>query len=102
MKTKCYAIYCSKHPLYNQRAPLLKTEKVVTGFRGDIFLSPTHPHAAEVACLEVVGDFHSVDPEDFEWPETAYADGYAHTFAEEGSVELHGACGNEDYEGKRG
>ena len=97
MKTKCYCVYCSKHPLHNKRKEF---KKILTGFSPDHFIgSEFDEQAADVDCLEVESAADGyVDLNDFDYEKTAYGDGCAVTGSDAPGLLLYASCGNEDYE----
>jgi hypothetical protein len=100
MKTKCYCVFCSKHPLYEMR----NEQKILTGFEPGCWIyDGDYPSGREVNCLYPESDFFGefdADPEEFEYPETAYGDGVSQTGCIRTGYAVFANCGNEDYEGK--
>ena len=97
--THCYCIYCPNHPLFEQRH---KLGSPVTGFDPTKFiLNDYKHHGAFVDCLEPKSSaFHSpwnLDPDDFDYPVTAYGDGVSETGLYTAGLTLHASCGNETY-----
>lgn len=99
MRTKCYCTSCKNHPKFEQNALLGYPP---TGFLPDRYIDDRYePHAAEVDCLKPVSDAferYFLDPEDFEYPVTAYGDGSAETGFSSNCLVLYAGCGNEQYE----
>lgn len=100
MNTICYCIYCSKHPLYAQR----NTLPSLTGWEvGDIILNKYKKSGVKVSCLEpeseMIEDLH-INPNEHEFPITAYSDGISWTGYEDDWYMVKAICGNEDYLGE--
>jgi len=99
MKTKCYCIFCKRHPLYGQ-----KFEEWVAGWYPGKFIYNDHEEkktGVEVDCLEpehYVFDEYDIDMEQFEFPITAYGDGCALTGFSEPGIEMTTTCLNEEHE----
>lgn len=94
MKTKCYCIFCSKHPLYKESEKI----KAVTGWRiGDH--EPKPDTGKDVDCLEpesIALDELNLFAEELEWPITAYADGGSETGVDGNDYVISGYCAGED------
>lgn len=101
MKTTCYCIYCPNHPQFEERHTL---GSPVTGFTASktIWQDKYNSHKAEVDCLLPQSDafyVHNLDPEDFNYPTTAYGDGCSETgFYNYYGLTLYATCGNETYQ----
>ena len=100
MRTKCYCIFCPKHPKHNQRNQL---GNPVVGFHVGDFINPSYDHqGSDVDCLEPISDafehYFFLDAEDFNYPITAYGDGSSVTgFYSVNGLTLYAGCGNEEY-----
>jgi len=98
MKTKCYCIFCPKHPLHHKQKEF---KEVLTGWDvGGFISSPYEEQGAIVHCLSPQSDaFYDLnkEPEDFEWKITAYGDGCAITGYEGIGYCIRATCGNEGY-----
>lgn len=100
MKTRCYCTYCPNHPKFEQRHSLGSPP---TGFcAGRYIPSNFAPHGAEVDCLQPVskafGFPWELDPNDFDYPVTAYGDGSAESGMDTAWLTLYAGCGNEKYQ----
>lgn len=96
MKTKCYCLGCKNHPLHSKR----NEYQWLVGWSPDKMVF-SHPYGTEVDCLDPVSDAFDIfweDPEDFEYPITAYGDGCAITGFQENGITLVAFCKNEDHE----
>ena len=97
MKTTCYCIYCSKHPLNSVRKGL----KCLTGWDvGDFIDSEYEDQGKKVSCLKPMSnafDELNIDPADWKFPVTAYRDGISITGFEGRGFEISANCENEDY-----
>jgi len=97
MKTTCYCIFCKKHPLHGQ-----KFEEWVVGWYPGKFLYNDHEErktGVGVDCLEpdeTIFYDYEIDMEQFEFPITAYGDGYALTGFSEPGIEMTTWCLNEE------
>ena len=100
MRTKCYCTHCPKHPKFDVRHSF---EYPVTGFEVHKFISPDFDdQAATVNCLEpfcgAIKD-GTIDPEDYDFPVTAYGDGSSYTgFWNIDGLSVHAVCLAERYE----
>jgi hypothetical protein len=98
METECYCIYCKKHPLYEKRKEL----QVLTGWQvGYIILDAERYGGENVECLSPISDAFEelwIDPEDYEFPVTAYDDGMSSTGIDEDYFKVYAICENEEYE----
>jgi hypothetical protein len=99
MKTKCYCVYCPKHPLHYD----IVRQDVLTGWSvGDFIWEEKHrEQGREVVCLNPKSDFfedYGIDADEFEFPITAYNDGISETGTEEAGFTIYAYCGNEEYE----
>lgn len=100
MKTTCYCIYCSKHPIYD------KEEKLVaaTGIRGQSVPNNFRDHGKKVECLTPLSnafDELNLSPEELDWEQTAYADGGSYTEVDGRGYTIMAFCDNEDYLGEK-
>ena len=99
MKTKCFCVYCSNHPLYNERNNL----PVVVGWTLDrMIFGDCARTGVDVECLQPESDaFFELDisPDEHEFPITAYGDGSSNTGFEGMGYVVHAYCSKEDYEG---
>lgn len=100
MKTRCYCIFCPKHPKHSQRNNL---GEILTGYSADKTIIGDYEHqASEVDCLNPRSDafvMHDLDPDDFKYPITAYGDGCSETgFYYHFALTLYATCGNEEYQ----
>jgi hypothetical protein len=97
MKTRCYCIYCPKHPLFNRR----KEFSPLTGYApGDYIDNRYEESGADVECLIPDSDAfldYNIDPEDEEFEITAYADGFAQTGFVKTGIVLYAVCRSEGY-----
>jgi len=97
MKTKCYCLYCTRHPLHDKRDNF----NVLTGYEPGQYISAEfNIQGKEVDCLSPLSDaFIELDikAEDFEWKVTAYGDGSAITGVEGVGFTLFAGCGNETF-----
>ena len=96
MKTHCYCIGCKKHPKHEDRKNLVW----VTGYPKFIY-GDDGKSGADVDCLSPSSGFfddNRGEPEEFEFPETAYGDGSSLTQAEEIGFTIFANCENEDHE----
>ncbi len=97
MKTKCYCVYCKKHPLFIEK----KDFKVVTGFQVGNYVSDMFTSGRDVNCLNPISDAFDdfdIDPENYEFPITAYGDGISQTGFEGRGYIIYANCDNEEYE----
>ena len=101
MKTNCFCVFCSKHPLYNQR------EHAHTGFRDGRGISEKHLNdGARVECLEPEAfkecqRLLDGDESEYEYPITAYGDGISVAVGKMiYSSNIEAYCKNEDYKGE--
>lgn len=99
MKTKCYCTSCPNHPKFKQRHELGSPP---TGFRANYSIPYNFdPHAAEVDCLKPVSqafEDYFLEPDEFDYPLTAYGDGEAVTGYYSWWLTLNAGCDNERYE----
>ncbi len=98
MKTKCYCVGCPKHPLFENRHNYV----FYTGFDvGDtIWKNEDLVQGADVDCLEPVSDaFDDLDinPEEHDFPITAYGDGNSITGFDGRGYTIVANCENEEY-----
>jgi hypothetical protein len=98
MKTKCYCIFCTKHPLHNKQKEF---KEVLTGYDPSVGLigSEFDEQGKEVDCLQPLSNaFYELgrEPEDFAWKITAYGDGCAITGVEGTGFTIFANCGNEE------
>ena len=86
------------HPKFEQNALLGYPP---TGFRAGSFISNRYEHhASQVDCLKPISDAfedYFLDPEDFDYPITAYGDGSAETGFRSNSLVLYAGCGSEEH-----
>ncbi len=100
MNTKCYCTYCPNHPKFAQRHTL---GSPVTGY-SPLKYNPDDnydAHAAEVNCLKPMSisiDNGTIDPDDYDFPITAYGDGCSMTGFNGSDLVLFAHCANEEYE----
>ena len=83
MNTKCYCICCIHHPLHAKRDEF--PHYFVSWHPGDYIPTDYHEQGADVDCLKPRSEaFYELDkqPEDFQFPATAYEEGIATTYAE--------------------
>ena len=95
MKTECHCLYCPRHPLHKKRGDIVSP----TGYDPTKW-GPGGKTGREVDCLKPVSDAFDafdIDPEDEEFPTTAYGDGCAMTGFERDGITLYAHCGNEEY-----
>lgn len=101
MKTKCYCIFCPKHPLFERQKEFLRDGQI-SGWHANCF-SPLNfrmDMGADVECLNPRSDaFYelNIDPEDCEFKTCAYGDGCSETGISGLGWEIDAYCGNEDY-----
>jgi len=99
MKTKCYCVYCPKHPLFKRQAEFDK----ITGWHSNMF-SPLNfdmTAGADVDCLDPKSDAFfelDIDPKSHEFETTAYGDGGSETGFSGMGYEVNAYCGNEEYQ----
>ena len=98
MKTTCYCVYCPRHPLHYD----IVRKDVLTGWRvGDFIWDKMHKdQGIEVDCLEPASAFfedYGYDPENYDFPITAYNDGMSETGTEEDGFTIYAYCANEEY-----
>lgn len=99
MKTKCYCVFCKKHPLHDKANSF---KEILTGWCpdysvGDKFLE----QGANVNCLNPKSEAFEkgwLAPEIFDYPITAYGDGFALTGFWKPMLDVQACCGNEDNE----
>ena len=101
MKTKCYCVFCPKHPLFKRQAEF--SGKRIAGWHSNMFmpLSFAEEAGADVTCLDPKSDaFYelNIEPEDHEFKTTAYGDGGSETGFSGMGYEIDAYCGNETYE----
>ncbi len=98
MKTKCYCIFCKKHPLHDKQKEF---KDWLTGWDvGNFIDSKYNETCAEVNCLNPDSDaFDELDltPSNLRFPITAYGDGFAVTGFEGNGFTIYASCKNEDY-----
>ncbi len=95
MKTTCYCVYCKKHPLYGKADDF---EHPGSYFAGD-FYDGDKKFGKEVDCLEPVSsafDDLPIEPEEFDYPITAYGDGVTSTGHEGRGFIIFAHCGAEE------
>lgn len=99
MKTKCYCIFCKKHPLHKEQD---KFKDWLVGWEpGNFIKLEFKDQGKEVDCLEPVSEaFYELgrEPEEFEYPVTAYGDGNADTGVEGPGFIIYACCTNEEHE----
>lgn len=96
MKTTCYCIYCPHHPLFEKRHDI----KFPTGFFVGEFIREGYEAGVEVDCLQPDSPAFSelnIDPDDYEFPKTAYGDGSSQTGFSGHGFEIQAYCDNEEY-----
>jgi len=96
VKTRCYCIYCPRHPLHEQQGSM----KAVSDFQPYkmIFMAEG---GADVDCLDPKSDAYEsydIDPSDEEYPYTAYGDENSVTGFTSNGITLYATCGNEGFE----
>lgn len=111
MKTKCYCIYCSKHPLYKKLLGGHPYSIPVNAYSPGDYIGREYTAGVQVDCLVPKGqvfDELGINPEDVkdEFEITAYGDGlsitgYIEKPNEYTTVEVWATCGNEDYLGDK-
>lgn len=100
MKTSCYCIFCHNHPKFSQRYSL---GVPVTGY-SPLKYNPNSDHdshKAEVDCLEPHSpsiENGTIDPDDYDFPVTAYGDGISQTGFYNNDLVLFACCVNEKHE----
>ena len=100
MKTRCYCIFCPKHPKHSQRNNL---GKPFLSYSVERWIGKDYEHqASDVDCLDPKSDAFEMhfflDAEDFEYPITAYGNGASETgFYNCSGLTLYATCGNEEY-----
>ena len=98
MKTKCYCVYCPKHPFFERQKEFGR----VSGWHANMW-SPLNfdmTAGADVECLDPKSDaFYEldIDPDDYEFKTCAYGDGSAETGIDGCGWEIDAYCGNEEY-----
>jgi len=99
MKTKCYCIFCKKHPLHSKRKEF---KDVLAGWDVEDFISSDYENqGTTVHCLSPSSDaFYELGREetDFTYPVTAYGDGIAITGVGGPGYLIRCVCGNEEDE----
>jgi hypothetical protein len=99
MHTKCYCIYCPKHPLHLKQKEF--KNGALTGWSVDCWIDSDYEEtASEVECLNPISAaFSELDiyPKDFEFPITAYGDGNAVTGVEGNGFNIYAICKDETY-----
>jgi hypothetical protein len=100
MKTKCYCVGCKLHPLHDKR----KEFSWVTGWEPGRFIWANEQlkQGVDVNCLspesEAFSHLWEDNPTKYEYPITAYDDGYAATGFELDGLVLNAHCEHEDHE----
>lgn len=99
MRTHCYCIYCQNHPKFNIRHTF---DYPATGFDVHRFIDPKFDEqSAIVNCLEPscgAIEKEIIDPNDYKFPVTAYADGCSWTgFWNVDGISIHASCKAEKY-----
>lgn len=98
MKTRCYCVGCKLHPLHARRSEF---KAWVTGWDLNKFiLGDEEIQGADVTCLNPMSDaFDDLDinPNEHEFPVTAYCDMAETGFAGHG-YNVYAICANEDHE----
>jgi hypothetical protein len=95
MKTKCYCVWCKKHPL----DPTNYCNYMTEFDEGSIILAEYQNQGIEVDCFDPVlktsSDF-GLNPYDFVFSETAYGKGVSLSFAIHDGKAVYATCGNEE------
>ena len=98
MKTKCYCVYCPKHPLYEERYEIVFPR----GYEpGNLIWGEADESGREVDCLKPGSEAFfelDIEPEDYEYPITAYGDGCSITGFQGEGFTVYATCMNERYE----
>jgi hypothetical protein len=104
MKTKCYCVCCSKHPLHQKYLDSGRKMNVVTGFMTGQFIHDSDNTGKDVECLDPISDAFDelgLIESTYEYPITAYGDGSSETGFVGNSYIIYAHCDNEDYKGKQ-
>lgn len=98
MKTTCYCIGCKKHPLHEKRNEF----EWLSGWSvGDYIPFKYKEQGKQVNCLIPDGESFEqldLDPDDFDYPITAYDDGFAATGVDTYGYTLRLYCNQEEHE----